>query len=65
MPTNPIYAVVRDEKRQRAARYREEAARLETIARAGADRANCHELLDMATQYQGLAQRLEADLGAS
>lgn len=64
MQRTPIYQIVREEKRQRAARYREEAARLEMIARADTDPANRHELLDMAIQYEGLAERLEADLGA-
>ena len=64
MQRTPIYQIVREEKRQRAARYREEAARLEMIANADTDPGNRHELLDMATQYEGLAERLEADLGA-
>lgn len=61
----PIYRIVREEKQQRAARYREEAARLETIARSDGDLPDRGELLAMATQYQGLAQRLEEDLAAA
>lgn len=65
MQPTPIYEIVREEKRQRAARYREEAARLATIASSDSDAANRNELLEMATQYEGLAERLEADLAAA
>jgi len=62
---NPIYRVVRDEKRERAARYREQAAHLEMIASAEAARTDRERLLEMAIQYQGLARRLEDDLSRS
>lgn len=57
-----VYEIVREEKRQRAARYREQAAQFETIARADQRRPDRERLLEMATQYQGLAKRLEEDL---
>src|SRR3954451_13855052 len=39
MQPTPIYQIVREEKRQRAARYREQAAELETIANGEASAA--------------------------
>jgi hypothetical protein len=63
MQPTPIYQIVREEKRQRAARYREQAAELETIANGEASAADRDRLLEMAVQYEGLAQRLEEDLG--
>jgi len=63
MQPTPIYKVVRDEKRQRAAWYREQAAQLESSARAETGPADRDRLLDMALQYEGLARRLEDDLG--
>jgi hypothetical protein len=62
MQPTPIYKVVRDEKRQRAAWYRAQAAQLETNARAETGSADRDRLLDMAMQYEGLARRLEDDL---
>ena len=64
MPT-PVYEVIREEKRQRAVRYREQAAQLEMVAKANAGRPDREQLLDMATQYEGLAKRLEEDLSRS
>lgn len=58
----PIHKVVRDEKRQRAAWYRQQAAQLESSARAERGRADRNRLLEMAEQYQELARRLEEDL---
>ena len=63
MQPTPIYKVVREEKRQRAAWYREQAAQLEISAKAEAGPADRHRWLDMALQYEGLARRLEDDLG--
>jgi hypothetical protein len=65
MQKTPIYQIVREEKRQRAARYREEAERLATIAKSDSNPIDRNELLEMATQYQGLAERLEEDLAAA
>jgi hypothetical protein len=59
----PIYEIVREEKRQRAARYREQAAELQTIASGEASATDRDRLLEMVVQYEGLAQRLEEDLG--
>lgn len=63
MQPTPIYEVVREEKRQRAARYREQAAELELIANGQPGSPDRDRLLDMAGQYQGLARRLEDDIG--
>jgi hypothetical protein len=65
MQPTPIYKVVREEKRQRAAWYRQQAADLEVSARAEAARADRDRLLEMASQYEGLARRLEDDLAES
>jgi hypothetical protein len=65
MQPTPVCEIVRKEKRQRALRYREEAARLEAVARTCTGQVNRSELLEMATQYEGLARRLEADLAVA
>jgi hypothetical protein len=63
MQPTPIYKVVRDEKRQRAAWYRQQAAQLQKSARSEHGPASRDHLLEMAMQYEGLARRLEDDLG--
>jgi hypothetical protein len=65
MQPTPIYKVIRDEKRQRAAWYRQQAAELESSARAERGCVDRDRLLEMAEQYQGLARRLEDDLALS
>ncbi|HEX3537908.1 MAG TPA: hypothetical protein VHU15_14205 [Stellaceae bacterium] len=65
MQPTPIYKVVRDEKRQRAAWYRQQAAQFESSARAERVSADRDRLLEMAEQYEGLARRLEDDLVGS
>ena len=62
MQPTPICEVVRREKRQRAAQYREQAAQFEMVAQSESGPAARTRLLDMAVQYYGLANRLEEDL---
>jgi hypothetical protein len=65
MQPTPISKVIQDEKRQRAAWYRQHAAELESSAKAERGSVDRERLLEMAEQYQGLARRLEDDLAVS
>ena len=63
MQPTPIYKVVRDEKRQRIAWYRQQAAQLQKSASSETGPESRDYFLEMAMQYEGLARRLEDDLG--